>query len=318
MRTLLKEKHIAFNELHNEVFEIYPKDQIIHSIARVLIDVKGLGSVDLLHIEEALFSVLNKTETYNVLLTMLELDKMLPNDKELIETMKDDSYNQHRTIALNICDMYGYGATSFFGYVDCMFRSFFPLSPTKSFLSKGIAAVVASTSTVVIGDHIKEDYTQKNIELLKLRGVSINDISEIVLDVQKPYNPNLTLEQCEEHVLSVLRKQQVYHTIQLSVKIDKGVEQGLFGEQFTNIVGKDEGLYGIDEKLNTAIAVIYGMIAWTNFGYLDKVKPGIIALLDSKTEGVCNTFIDDSICAIAAAACGRLAHNVIPDKLYFK
>ena len=39
------------------------------------------------------------------------------------------------------------------------------------------------------------------------------------------------------------------------------------------------------------------------------MKPGIIRKLDSEEGGHCNTFLDDLVGAVAAAAAGKLAHN---------
>lgn len=49
----------------------------------------------------------------------------------------------------------------------------------------------------------------------------------------------------------------------------------------------------------------------TNFGYVDKLKPGIIGHLDNegKTGGRVNTFLDDIVGAIAASASSSVAHN---------
>lgn len=77
----------------------------------------------------------------------------------------------------------------------------------------------------------------------------------------------------------------------------------------TKHVDTDESLYGIDEILAFSIVNLYGSIGFTNYGYLDKVKPGIIKKLDSKEGGHCNTFLDDLVGAVAAAAAGKLAHN---------
>ena len=71
----------------------------------------------------------------------------------------------------------------------------------------------------------------------------------------------------------------------------------------------DDGLYGIDEVLAYGICNIYGSIALTNFGYIDKVKPGIIGVLNEPQKGCCNTFLDDIVGAIAASAASRLAHG---------
>ena len=71
----------------------------------------------------------------------------------------------------------------------------------------------------------------------------------------------------------------------------------------------DAGLFGIDEALAMSIANIYGTIGITNFGYLDKMKPGIIGQLDQHPQAV-HTFSDDLVGAIAAAAAARLAHQI--------
>ncbi|QST03116.1 phosphatidylglycerophosphatase A (plasmid) [Pontibacillus sp. ALD_SL1] len=191
-----------------------------------------------------------------------------------------------------------------------MFSHFFPNHSTKSFLAKGICALVASTAEVLVTGEVEKDYKDASLALLASRGIDMNSLVEMVYDLQSPYNPNLRMDECMEHVMGVLKKQQTYHTIQLCIEIDRGVENSIFGKQFLSIVGNDEGLYGIDECVNTSISKMYGMIAITNFGYLDKAKPGIIGELDSDHEGNhCNTFADDTVCALVSAACARLAYN---------
>nr|HPK29171.1 phosphatidylglycerophosphatase A [Bacilli bacterium] len=81
-------------------------------------------------------------------------------------------------------------------------------------------------------------------------------------------------------------------------------------EPLQTIIASDYGLYGIDEILALSIVNVYGSIGSTNFGYVDKVKPGIIGELDKKTNGkVVNTFLDDIVGAIAAAAASSIAHK---------
>ena len=75
-----------------------------------------------------------------------------------------------------------------------------------------------------------------------------------------------------------------------------------------DIIASDEPLYGIDEVLGMAITNIYGTIGVTSFGYLDKLKIGLVGKLDSDTEAV-NTFADDLVAAIAAAAAAKIAHG---------
>ncbi|MFC5447312.1 phosphatidylglycerophosphatase A family protein [Paenibacillus aestuarii] len=312
MKTFLKEKSLVLKEMRDEVFHHFPQADIETAVARLLVEVKGIRKIPHELIAETLLGVLGKTETYNVMMTLLEMDKKVRHDQELLASMKDSAYNLHRTIAMSICGMYGSGASSLFGFVDCKFRFFFPHKRPKSFLSKGICALVASTASVVISEKVKVDYSERNLSLLASRGVALDDIVDIVDMLQRPYNPDLDRKLCEHHVLAVLRKQQTYHAVQLAIKIDEGVEKKEFNQQYNHIVGSDEGLFGVDESIATAIPLMYGTIALTNFGYLDKAKTGIIKELDSDhTGGKCNTFIDDLVCGLVAAACGRLAHNSV-------
>ena len=64
----------------------------------------------------------------------------------------------------------------------------------------------------------------------------------------------------------------------------------------------------MDEALALQIAELYDTIGVTNFGYLDRVKSGIIKQFDTDSGHV-NTFIDDLLGAVVAAACGKLAHQ---------
>ncbi|SUP52401.1 Phosphatidylglycerophosphatase A [Weissella viridescens] len=74
---------------------------------------------------------------------------------------------------------------------------------------------------------------------------------------------------------------------------------------------EDSSTYGIDEQLVMSILGLYGTISWTNFGFLDRTKPGIIGELNDaqKNGGRVNTFIDDLVAAIVAAAEARIAHD---------
>ena len=66
----------------------------------------------------------------------------------------------------------------------------------------------------------------------------------------------------------------------------------------------------IDEIIPLSIVNIYGTIGLTNYGYLDKEKVGIIKELDNKEGKRVNTFLDDLVAAIAAAAASRIAHSM--------
>jgi phosphatidylglycerophosphatase A len=152
---------------------------------------------------------------------------------------------------------------------------------------------------------------QITIDTLEKRGVKLEDIAEITFDLQKKYIPNLTLEYCLDHVKKVCKKREVQHAVITGIELDVLAEKGLLSEPLSSILLNDYGLYGIDEIMALSIVNVYGSIGFTNFGYVDKVKPGIIGVLDKegKKPDRCNTFLDDIVGAMAAAAASSIAHR---------
>jgi len=151
----------------------------------------------------------------------------------------------------------------------------------------------------------------KDIVIRKLseRGVELMAIAAIVSELQKPYNPDLTPEVCLSTVQAVLDKREVQHTILVGIALDTLAEQGHLQEPLCSIVGEDEPLFGVDEILALGITNVYGTIGLTNFGYLDKVKPGILRELNNHPTMV-HSFLDDLVAGVAAAASARIAHNI--------
>lgn len=149
------------------------------------------------------------------------------------------------------------------------------------------------------------------LQKLESRGVSLESMATLVLDLQLKYNPTLSIDECRESILKVLEKREVAYAILTGIAIDEATEQGFMGEM-NDIISTDNPLYGIDEILALSIVNVHGSIALTNFGYLDKIKPGIIGEVDKHTKdnNKCNTFLDDIICAIVSSAASRLAHSI--------
>lgn len=141
------------------------------------------------------------------------------------------------------------------------------------------------------------------------RGVTLEDIGQLVLYLQHKYHENLQLADCIENVERVLSKREVQNAILTGIQLDLLSEKGLLEEPLQSIIRTDEGLYGVDEILAFSIVNVYGSIGFTNYGYIDKIKPGILNFLNDKSTGQCHTFLDDIVGAIAAAASSRLAHR---------
>lgn len=144
---------------------------------------------------------------------------------------------------------------------------------------------------------------------LKDRGVTINDIAELVFFLQEKYHPNLQMEECIDNVERVLSKREVQNAVITGIQLDLLAEEKKLQEPLQHIIETDEGLYGVDEILALSIVNVYGSIGLTNFGYIDKLKPGILKQLNDKSSNKCHTFLDDIVGAIAAAASSRLAHS---------
>ncbi|MCG4563887.1 phosphatidylglycerophosphatase A [Anaerosalibacter bizertensis] len=161
-----------------------------------------------------------------------------------------------------------------------------------------------------MGRYNMEELNKTTIEMLEKRGVKLEDIGEIVLHLQEEYYPDLTLEICLESVEAVLKKREIIHAILTGIALDELAEKKLLPEPLQSIVESDEGLYGIDEIIPLSIVNVYGTIGLTNYGYLDKKKIGIIKELDEAKGEEVNTFLDDLVAAIAAAAASRIAHSV--------
>nr|WP_310173441.1 phosphatidylglycerophosphatase A [Neobacillus niacini] len=144
---------------------------------------------------------------------------------------------------------------------------------------------------------------------IKERGVEIQDIADLVYFLQNKYHENLQMEDCIANVERVLSKREVQNAILTGIQLDKLAEKGLLEEPLQDIIKRDESLYGVDEIIALSIVNVYGSIGFTNYGYIDKQKPGILAHLNDKSTGECHTFLDDIVGAIAAAASSRLAHR---------
>lgn len=149
---------------------------------------------------------------------------------------------------------------------------------------------------------------QVTVDRLKDRGVHTDDIAKIVHDLQLPYYPELTVDECRANVRRVLEKREVQHGVLTAIALDTLAEQKLLPQPLQSIMEADEPLYGVDEILALSITNVYGTIGLTNFGYLDKTKPGVIGLLNNHNQEI-HVFLDDVVAGIAAAAAARIAHS---------
>lgn len=143
------------------------------------------------------------------------------------------------------------------------------------------------------------------------RGVKLEDIAELVYYLQSKYHEDLSMDECRHNVDRVLTKREVQNAVLTGIQLDKLAEQKMLEQPLQQTIDADEGLYGIDEVIALSIVNVYGSIGFTNYGYIDKQKPGILERLNDKSTGEVHTFLDDIVGAIAAAASSRLAHSSV-------
>lgn len=162
----------------------------------------------------------------------------------------------------------------------------------------------------------RDEMYEMSVKLLKKRGVSIEAIAEITYAQQAKYNPQLSMSDCIESVEKILSLRDPFHYILLAVELDILAEERKLSKPLQDILEYDLGMFGIDEVMGLDVAGMYGTIGQTNFGDIDVNKPGIVGRLNSagKEKGVCHTFLDDIVGAIAAAASTRVAQIISEDE----
>ncbi|WP_182201565.1 phosphatidylglycerophosphatase A family protein [Paraliobacillus salinarum] len=163
-------------------------------------------------------------------------------------------------------------------------------------------------------ERTRTELEQKARDWLIERGVTIKDIGELVYYLQSKYHDHLTMESCMYNVEKVLGKREVQNAILTGIQLDVLAEKKQLASPLQETIEVDESLYGVDEIIAFSIVNVYGSIGFTNYGYIDKQKPGILEKLNDKSTGQCHTFLDDIVGAIAAAASSRLAHSVAEDE----
>lgn len=145
-----------------------------------------------------------------------------------------------------------------------------------------------------------------------MRGVDLEPLARLVYRLQQPYVESLTLEMCRESVNHVVDKREVQYAILTGLTLDIMAEEGRLDEPLASILRRNPPLYGVDEVLALTIVNAYGSIGLSNFGFLDEEPPAELLQAMPAGENRVNTFLDDILAAVVAAACARLAHRT-PD-----
>lgn len=158
--------------------------------------------------------------------------------------------------------------------------------------------------------YTREEMLKINVETLKERTVTVEEIAEVAYRQQSKWSNNISLSQCIDSVEKILSLRDTFHSLQLGSEIDRLTDAGLFKGPIQEILKQDLGMFGIDELFGLELAGMYGTIGKTNFGDIDVNKPLVVDRLNDEGKhsgGMCHTFLDDIVGAIAAAASTRVA-----------
>lgn len=152
----------------------------------------------------------------------------------------------------------------------------------------------------------KEIYEFVQKELHK-RGITAYSIGEIAYEMQHEYLPDYEISDFAEQFNEVLKKREVLNLLAFAFELDNLANKGAFSEPIQSIIENDAGFWQIDEILASSLAQLFGMLAITNYGYLDKKKYGIAKALDGANS--ITVFSDDIVSALASAVIGRCGHG---------
>ena len=155
----------------------------------------------------------------------------------------------------------------------------------------------------------KMDYINARFEEL---GISRLELAQEVLKEQTRHNPWMTLEDAYEAVEAVIRKREMQHALVTALTIDELADKKMLSEPMQSIIADDNPLYGIDETIALGTAGLFGTIAVTNFGFLDREKTDLAKKLndEQKAGGHITTMTDDLVSLIISSAEGKVAHSI--------
>lgn len=156
----------------------------------------------------------------------------------------------------------------------------------------------------------RQEMLEMNIKTLKERTVSVEEIAEIAFRQQSKWTDDVSMADCIDSVEKILSLRDVFHLVQLGAEIDRLTDENQLKGPILDILKQDLGMFGIDELFGLELAGMYGTIGKTNFGDIDVNKPLVVDRLNGEGKhdnGMCHTFLDDIVGALAAAASTRVA-----------
>jgi len=100
----------------------------------------------------------------------------------------------------------------------------------------------------------REEMLEMNIQTLKERTVTVEEIAEVAYRQQSKWSKDISLKVCVDSVEKILSLRDTFHLLQLGAEIDRLTDERMFKGPILDILSTDLGMFGIDELFGLEIA----------------------------------------------------------------
>ncbi|MFT8571854.1 MAG: phosphatidylglycerophosphatase A [Leuconostoc pseudomesenteroides] len=147
-----------------------------------------------------------------------------------------------------------------------------------------------------------QELQEQAIAQLAKRGVEIEDIAEgtrtFLID---KYHDDLDEQILTQAISRVLHKDEVADIILTALYLDEQAETMPDDQPLKRRLQRDANGHNVDEILAIAITQQFSAAATVHYGLLDDLKPGLIGVINDKTDSI-NVYLDDILAALIASA----------------
>ena len=147
-----------------------------------------------------------------------------------------------------------------------------------------------------------KDLQESGITKLAQRGVSINDIAEGARTfLIEKYHDAVDEVLLNTAISRVLHKDEVADIILTALYLDEQAENMPDTQPLKARLQRDANGHNVDEILAIAITQQFSAAATVHYGLLDDLKPGLIGIINDKTDSI-NVYLDDILAALIASS----------------
>ena len=147
-----------------------------------------------------------------------------------------------------------------------------------------------------------QELQEQAIAQLAKRGVEIEDSAEGTRNfLTDKYHDELDEQTLTQAISRVLHKDEVADIILTALYLDEQAETMPDDQPLKRRLQRDANGHNVDEILAIAITQQFSAAATVHYGLLDDLKPGLIGVINDKTDSI-NVYLDDILAALIASA----------------